>query len=598
MILAEIVFSLVMIFAQLAGTPSRSIPAAYHRGTVIGESLSPEDDAWVDSIASALTLREKAAQVVVAWLEGGRPAEGSAERERALRLVREEGVGAMIVGNGAAAETAAWLNELQQASRIPLLVAADLEWGAGTRLKGATVLPINMALAAAGPAAYAREAGFITGVEARAAGVHVAFAPVADVNVNPDNPVINTRSYGSDPAAVSERVAAFIEGARAAGLLTVAKHFPGHGDTELDSHIALPVLRADRARLDRVELAPFRAAIAAGVAGVMTAHLAVPALDPAGGLRPATLSRPIITGVLRGELGFGGLVVTDALYMDAVTRQGSTGAVAVAAIQAGADLLLMPRGEARAIDAVVRAVRRGRLSEERLDESVRRVLRAKAAAGLRERRLVDPDALLPDEGSAARQAWSRHVTERSMTLVRGEAGSLPLSLKGRAVLLVVYDDRVRRDTGLELERALAGRGARVLTMRLSRTSDAGDLTRVRRLSGGADVVLFTSFVRAVPGKGGLGLPDPVGALADELAGAGAVVVSFGDPYLLRQLPHAGTYLLAWDREAASQEAAAAALSGAAPITGRLPIDLPGGYGVGTGLVLPGLPGITTVRQDH
>ncbi len=597
MTLTGTVLGLVVAFAQ-TGAPSaliaRPSPSAAAE-TSEARPRSVQDVAWVDSVLASLTLREKVGQLVLAWLEGGNPAQGSAERERALRLVREEKVGGFIVGTGAARATAAWLNELQGETGVPLLIAADLEWGAGMRLLGETMIPINMALAAAGPPSYAREAGRITAEEARAAGVHMTFAPVADVNVNPDNPVINTRSYGSDAVEVAERVAEFVRGAKAAGLLTVAKHFPGHGDTETDSHLALPVLRADRNRMERVELTPFRAAIDAGVDGIMTAHLAVPALDPDGKLRPATLAPPIIEGVLRGELGFRGLVVTDALYMDALKRQGSTGQVAVAALRAGADILLMPPGERRTVDAVVRAVRAGRLTEARIDESVRRVLSAKAAAGLRMARSENPTALGGDGVHAANAEWSRRMAERSLTLVRGEPGALPARTRGRAVLLVIYDDHVRRDTGLELERALQERGGRVLTLRLSRRSEAADMGRVRRLSQHADLVLFASFVRAVPGKGELGLPAEIGVLGNELAGAGAPVVSFGDPYLLRQLPDARTYLLAWDREPPSQRAVAAALAGASPITGRLPIDLPSGYTVGDGLLLPSLPGITTAR---
>ena len=292
--------------------------------TPLADRLSAEDWLWVERTARDLTLKEKVAQLVVAYREGGRPKKDSPRWKRARRLVDEDRVGGFIVGVGPGYGTASWLNELQDRSEVPLLVSADLEWGPGTRLKGATVLPINMALAAAGPAAMAYEAGRITALEARAAGIHMAFAPVADVNVNPQNPVINTRSYGSDPGQVSERVVAFIEGARSAGLLTVVKHFPGHGDTETDSHLEMPVLDVDRIRLEDVELRPFRAAIGAGVDGVMTAHLAVPLLDPAPRPRPATLSPPILTGLLRNDLGFQGLVVTDGLHMDGVKSQGRT----------------------------------------------------------------------------------------------------------------------------------------------------------------------------------------------------------------------------------------------------------------------------------
>ncbi|MFW5952300.1 MAG: glycoside hydrolase family 3 protein, partial [Gemmatimonadota bacterium] len=551
---------------------------------------------WVRRTQSSLTLEQKVAQLVMPYLEGGLPAAGSSRWRRARALVRDHGVGGVIVGVGPSYGTAAWLNELQGWSTVPLLVSADLEWGPGTRLRGATLLPMNMALSAAGSPAVTYEAGRITAREARASGIHMAFAPVADVNVNPANPVINTRSYGSDPAAVADRVVAFIEGAASGGLLTVAKHFPGHGDTETDSHLTMPVLYADRARLDDVELQPFRAAIRAGVDGVMTAHLAVPALDTAA-LRPATLSPPILTGLLRDALGFPGLVVTDALHMDGVTAGTSidAGRVAVEAILAGADILLIPPDAERAIEAVVAAVRRGEVTEARIDASVRRVLAAKAAARLIGSRAASLSRLVTEVGRPDHAAWSRRVAERSITLVRGEPGAFPVAFGQGTVLTVLYDDRNGHDAGAVFEAALREREAGVLTVRLSRRSAPAELARVRELAADADVVVFASFTRALPWKGSLGLPERVASLAADLAARGGVILSFGDPYLLGQVPEAGTYVLAWSDAPASQEAAVRALAGEIPVTGRLPIDLPPEYGVGHGILVPSLPGLTTPR---
>lgn len=594
--LSTAAIGLLALAAQIGVPLSEPVPASSDPlGVPLAGDLSPADWLWIEESLGAMTLREKVAQLVVPYIDGGRPAAGSAAHRRARRLVMEEKVGGFIVGVGASRETVRWLNELQGWSRVPLLMTADLEWGPGTRLRGATLLPINMAIGAAGSPELAYQAGRITGLEGRAAGLHLAYAPVADVNVNPLNPVINTRAYGSDPELVSARVTAFIEGAHSAGLLTVAKHFPGHGDTETDSHLALAVLGADRARLDAVELAPFRAAVAAGVAGVMTAHMAVPALDPLAGLWPATLSAPILTGLLRGELGFGGLVVTDALHMDGVKWAGGSDEVAVAALLAGADVLLMPTDVALAIDGVVAAVGRGVLPEWRIEASVRRVLAAKARAGLRAGAAVELASLEAALGRAEHVEWAELVAERSITLVRGEPGGLPLAVWGRVVLALLYDDRPNHRWGAQFEEALIGAGATLVTMRLSRQSSAAELERARRLASTSDVTLFASFSRALPWKGGLGIPEPVAALANELAAAGAPVLSFGDPYLLRQIPAARTYLLAWSEAATSQRAAARALLGQAPITGRLPIDLPPAYTVGHGLMLPALPAVGTLR---
>ncbi|HSH46951.1 MAG TPA: glycoside hydrolase family 3 N-terminal domain-containing protein [Longimicrobiales bacterium] len=567
-------------------------------GSPFADRLTAADYLWVERTLADFTLREKVAQLIMSYIEGGRPDEGGARWRRAVRLVEEERVGGLIVGVGPTFGTASWLNELQSLSTIPLLVTADLEWGPGTRLRGGTVLPINMALAAAGSPEYAYEAGRITALEARAAGIHMAFAPVADVNVNPENPVINTRSYGSDPGAVADRVVAFIRGARSAGLQTVAKHFPGHGDTETDSHLAMPVLGVGMPRLNEVELAPFRAAIGAEVEGVMTAHLAVPALDPAARPRPATLSPPILTNLLRRDLGFGGLVVTDALHMDGVKRHGRPGEVAVEAVLAGADVLLIPPDEPAAIDAVVAAVREGTLSEARIDLSVRRILAAKALAGLLTRRTVDVGVTLTQVGRTDHDAWGRRAAERSLTLVRGRPGALPLWLDGRSIVSVLYDEGRNHRGGEAFAEALSDRGARVTTVRISKYSSAATLERARGLAGAADIVIFASFSRALPWKGSLGLPERVAELARDLAADGAPVISFGDPYLLRQLPSVETYLLAWSEARVSQEAAAAALAGEIPITGRLPIDLPPYHQAGEGLVIPSLPGLTTVSLVH
>jgi beta-N-acetylhexosaminidase len=566
-------------------------------GVPYAGTLSVADYVWVERSLESMTLRERVAQLVVPYIEGGRPASGSPAWRRVRRLVTEEKVGGLIVGVGGSYETGGWLNELQRLAAVPLLMTADLEWGPGTRLRGATTLPINMAIAAAGSPELAYSAGRITALEARAAGLHVAYAPVADVNVNPLNPVINTRAYGSDAAVVSARVVSFIEGARSGGMLTVAKHFPGHGDTETDSHLALPVLSVDRPRLDEVELAPFRAAIGAGVDGVMTAHMAVPALDPWGMLRPATLSYPILTELLRRELGFSGLVVTDALHMDGVKGQGRPGEVAVAAVLAGADILLMPPSAGEAIEAVTRAVEAGVVPAERVAASARRVLAAKAAVGLRSGAQVDMVALRSGVGREEHVGWADQVAERSITLVRDERAVVPLATRGRSVLVVAYDDRPGHRRGGAFAEVLAEEGARVQVVRLSRVSTAAELQRARRAAAGSDITVFASFARAIPWKGALGLPEPVAALVRDLAAAGAPVLSFGDPYLLRQAPDAGTYLLAWSETDASQRAAARALVGVNRITGRLPIDLPPDYGIGHGLMVPSLPGEPVQRTD-
>lgn len=561
-------------------------PASEHLDAFL--SIDWDDDAreWIDRTLASLTLREKVGQMVMPWIPGGRIAPGSVEWRRAVRAIREDGVGGFIVGKGPGTGTVTTLNALQHQAALPLLIAADLEWGPGTRLDGATIVPMNMALAASGDASLAREAGRITGIEARAAGIHMAFAPVADVNVNPRNPVINTRAYGGEPELVARWVSAFIRGAREGGVLTVAKHFPGHGDTHLDSHLALPLIPVSRARLDAVELVPFRAAVAAAVDGVMTAHVAVPSLDPLGGRTPATLSRAIITGLLREELGFNGLIVTDALNMDGVRAGRSTGEIALGAVLAGADILLMPSSSKAAVEALVAAVELGWIDEARVDASVRRILAAKAAMGLPAKRTVDPVRAAATLGAAEHVVWAERAAERSMTLVRARPDLLPLTLPRRQVVVIAYDHGRNRRIGGGFEQLLQSRGAQVRSIRLWRGSTAAELRAAERAAAAADVVVFSAYTRAVPWSGLMGLPTPIANHANRLVAAGALVVSFGDPYLLTQIPGASTYLLAWSDTRAAQRAAARALTGEIRVTGRLPTALPPFHAVGEGIAWP------------
>lgn len=598
--------SLALFAAPLIGADHDHHSVGVDLSSPATPSSSISASAWVDSAMAQLTLREKVAQMVMPWLPGGMPARGSAEWRRARQFIIEEKVGGLIVGKGPARGTASWLNDLQGLSDLPLLVGADLEWGPGTRLEGATVLPINMAIAAAGRVHYAHEAGRITALEARAAGVHMIFAPVADVNINALNPVINTRSYGADPIEVAERVASFIEGAREGGALAVAKHFPGHGDTDLDSHLTLPILAAPRPRLDLIELVPFRAAIAARVDGIMTAHLEVPALEPAGLKRPATLSSAVLTKLLRDEMRFRGLVITDGLMMDGVRRGRSPGEVAVEAVRAGADILLMPPATGSAIDAVVAAVEAGEIDVARIDASVRLILMAKTSAGLHRSRLTDPTRWASELGAPEHRAWADRVAAESLTLVRQESPAGLPRVAGRRVLAIVYDDAVRTTTGDPFRRALEELDARVTVVRLSKRSATAAIREAERAAGRAELVLFASFARSVPWKGALGLPGPISALADRLADRGATVISFGDPYLLRQIPRSQSYLLAWSEAEAAQRAAARALAGEIAINGRLPIPLPPNHALGHGIHFPALAGAPaevevlgeTLRVDH
>ena len=564
-------------------------------GVATKERPAGSAEAWVDATLERLPLRRKVAQLVVPWMDGAYLAAGSPAYERLRDWVAEQGVGGLIVSIGPPLEVAAKLNMLQELADVPLLVAADVERGPGQRLAGGTALPWGlelgggtdfppiMALGAAADESLAYEVGRITAVEARAVGIHMAFAPVMDVNSNPDNPIINVRSYGEDPRLVARLGAAHIRGLQEHGVLATAKHFPGHGDTSTDSHLGLPVLAVDRARADSVELVPFRAAIEAGVAAVMVAHVAFPAL--AGDSLPATLSPRLTTGLLRNELGFDGLVVVDALDMGAITTRFGAEEAAVRALEAGADVLLMPVDVAATIDAVVAAVRSGRLSEARIDESVRKLLALKARLGLHERSRVDLERIPYLVGQAEHADVARRIAERSFTLVRDHGHLVPLRPHpSRRVLSIVYTDDPDPFAGRVFQRGIRARFPGARTAFITASVHRSELDSLLAAADSADVVLFSPFVRVVSGKGRIAIPEAVAAFVEAIAARRpTLVTSFGNPYLLTQFPSVGTYALAWGQGAAEQEAAVRALTGEAPITGRLPITIPPDHPIGSGI---------------
>jgi beta-N-acetylhexosaminidase len=550
---------------------------------------------WVDSTLASLTLREKVGQLTSIWIPGAYVSTDSAEFDTLARRV-DEGLGGVNISIGSPHAYVAKLNALQRRAKVPLLVTADMEAGPGMRIAGTyalpsllpqgggTVFPPLMAFGAIGEERFARELGRITGVEARAVGVHLVFAPVLDVNSNPDNPIINTRSFGEDPELVARLGAAYVEGAHAAGLQTTAKHFPGHGDTREDSHIELPTVDATRARLDRVELVPFRRAVAAGVDAVMSAHIAAPAIVGEDA-PPATLSPYFLTRLLREELGFEGLVFTDAMTMGAIVRGYPGGEAAVRALEAGADVVLSPSDLRFAMEAIVEAVGAGRITEARIDGSLRRLLEAKARAGLHRERLVPFEPVDEIVGSRAHAAFADTAAARSITLPRDEAGLVPLSSRWRRVLSVTYARPEDVIAGRAFDRELVRRGATVDQVRVDPgTAPAAYDTLLARVDS-ADVVLVGSYVRPEAWAGSVAVAEPFRAFVAGLArdGRPTVVVSFGNPYLLTAFPEVGSYLLAWSGQPLMQRAAVRALLGEAPITGRLPISLPPFHRLGDGL---------------
>ena len=591
-ILSLIFVSILFLMAHHARSQSRSTSP---KKNVADESavparravkkLSPAANDWVDSTLRKMSVEEKIGQLLFTTYHGSFTAKDAPAYQQILHDVNDLHVGGFIVithgsplgiVKSQAYPTAVLINQMQAKSRLPLLVGADFERGTAMRLDEGTSFPTAMAVAAGGDPKDAHTMGKITALEACAVGVQWVYAPDADVNNNPGNPIINTRSFGEDPARVAEFVSAFVRGIEENGALATAKHFPGHGDTAADSHIDLPVIHADRERLEHLELVPFRAAIAAGVSTVMTGHLSIPAFEPDSNT-PATLSSNILTGLLRKELGFEGLVVTDAMDMGGITVRYAPGEAAVRAVAAGADALLMPPVPDAAFESLQAAVKSGRISKARLDGSVRRILQAKARLGLNQKRLVDLNAINQKFGSVAWQKEAQEISDRGVTLLRDTPHRLPLdgTKALRALLLALYADP-EPYPGEDLERELRSRFDSVTTLRADTRFVNASILKLPPPDS-YDVAILALFVRVSDRKGNVDVPTEQAALAEQLykSGKPVITVAFGSPYLIERFPKAETWLAAFGISDVAQISVARALFGEIPVRGHLPVTVPG-----------------------
>jgi len=501
-------------------------------------------------------------------------------------------------------EAAALTNGLQKDSKYPLLFAADFERGLSMRLNGATAFPAAMAFGAAGDPELARQFGKITAEEARAIGVQWNWFPVADVNSNPANPIINTRSFGEDPKLVSNMIDAYIAGARSEGMLTTVKHFPGHGDTDTDSHLTLARVNAGMDRLNQVELVPFRAAIAAGVDSVMTAHVTVPAIEPDPN-RPASVSSKVITGLLKEQLGFKGLVVTDALDMGALTRVFSgtpaqiTASEAVAAIQAGNDMVIIPADLDGAHNGLLQAVKTGTLTEKRIDESVLKILRIKASVGLDRNRFVNLAEVSKEVAKPENVAIAQQVADRAITLVSDASHLAPLKTNPVAsaqtleapanpsgIVAVIFTDNARNSEGGRMfAYQLRQRVPDAAVLYVDDANSSFIAPEVMTAVANAKSVI--ALAEAVPSArrttqgqagGSVALNQSAAQLLDNIMNSArgkTIVVAFGNPYIGSQIPNLGTYLCTFSNTPTSAIALAKALFGEISIQGRLPVTIPG-----------------------
>jgi beta-N-acetylhexosaminidase len=567
--------------------------------------LSPAQRDWVERTLASLTLRERVGQMIHVWVLGDYTNTHDPTFAEVLRWIRNDGVGGVTMSLGSPIEVAEKINAMQRAAKVPLMVAADLEPNLG-RLEGgvfthylldgggATVFPNAMAIAATGREADAFDVGKAIGREAKAIGILVNFAPTVDVNNNPSNPVINTRSFGEDPRRVAALASAFVKGSQEAGVVAAIKHFPGHGDTDVDSHSSLPTVTGNMARLDSVELVPFAASIDAGAGMVMTAHIALPGLygDSA---TPATLAPQVITGLLRDRLHFGGLAITDAMTMGALAKAYTMEQSNLLAVRAGADVLLKPSDPSRSVDALVAAVERGEISRARIDSSVRRTLELKARTGVAFRPIVPLDSLRDVVGAPAHRALAMDIAQRAVTLLRDRDTLLPVARGGRAVLVQYMPEtelRAGRTFGAELREGLGGNLTQVF--KVSPSVGAATLDSISAAARGADRVIVATYVRRIEGEGRFAMPQHIATWIDSLSQREkVVVVSLGNPYLIKQFPSVGTYLVTYGVSDAQERAGARAVLGRAAIGGIVPVSLPGFFTRGDGMrwapVVPGGP---------
>ena len=568
---------------------------------------------WVDDTFRKMTLDDKIGQMVVTSANTTYLASDTDSYETLVKRVRDLRLGGVhvfggaepipnvLLGNaygsvilGQPLEAASLLNRLQNVAALPLLNTGDFEAGLGFRISGATVFPRQMGVAAAGDEQLAFEAARIAAIESRAIGVHVNFSPIADVNNNPRNPVINTRSFGEVPDAVGRLASAYIRGYRAGGMLSTLKHFPGHGDTDVDSHLGLPIINQPRERLESVELPPFRQGIAAGADAMMIAHIELPALDKSE-FSPATLSRPIVTGLLREEMKFTGLIYTDSMGMDAVSKRLSPADAAVRAVKAGNDIVLHSPDDAAAVAGIKAAVEKGEIPLAQIDDSVRRILRQKARLGLHKSKTVSLDDVAAKVGGRKNAAVAQALSQKSITLIKDDRNQVPLRVPREASILYLsvldYPSNWRiaapsRTFLPELRKRWPG----VTAIELTDRSTTEEVELVRASASRYDAIVVSVFVRASSASGRMDLAAPLTKLLQDMARSTQstpkpmITVFFGNPYVPMGLPTLPAVMLTYDFYDLAEGSAVRALAGEAPITGRLPIALPGMFEAGWGIV--------------
>jgi beta-N-acetylhexosaminidase len=574
-------------------------------------ALDRDQRLWVDATLKKMTLDELVGQMIFASIDSMFLSSDTDKYDALVQLVHETHVGGVLTFGGSEPvpqvmlnptygpvilgqpiELASTLNRLQALAPLPLLTAADFEWGVGMRIAGATKFPRAMTFGAADDDTLAYEAGKVTAQESRSLGVHIDLGPVADVNNNARNPVINIRSFGEDPARVGRLVSSWVRGLQEGGVIATLKHFPGHGDTDVDSHLGLPIILHPRERLNTIELPPFASGLRAGAGGVMVAHVELPAIDAESG--PATFSQKVTTGLLRQELGFAGIVVSDALKMDAITKMASTGDAAVKAVVAGIDVILDSPDPAVAARAIKAAVDSGQIPRARIEASARRLLEAKARLGLHKNKLVNLESVALGVGGRKHEALARAISDRGVTLVKDERNQVPMRVP--RTVSVLYLSVLDYPSGWRIAAPsrtvipeLKLRWPNTESIEVSDRTTPSELDMVRAVAARYDAVVVGIFVRAASASGRLDLAPQVAKLIEDVARGSErrsqplVAMFFGNPYAAMSTPSLPTVLLTYDFSDVAEQSAVRAMAGEIPISGKLPIALPGMFPLGHGL---------------
>jgi beta-N-acetylhexosaminidase len=551
--------------------------------------LTKEDKNWIEETIDNLSLQEKCAQLVMPWVLGNFMSEDSAEYTRLVRLVKDLKVGGLIFFAGDILNQALLTNKMQALVDLPLLVAADFERGLGMRLKDGLEFPYAMALAATGDLTLAFKLGKAIAEESRAIGVHQNYAPVADINNNPANPIINIRAFSEDKKIVSDFGNAFAKGTTSGRVLTTAKHFPGHGNTHIDSHLEIPVINGTKKLLLANELVPFSESIKAGVHSIMVGHLGVPGLENSLKLT-ATVSRKVITDLLKKKMKFDGLVVTDAMNMDSVCKNFSASEATVKAFEAGNDLILFPPDEEVAIEALYSAVVHKKISEERLNYSLRKLLSAKRWLKISDNRFVNLDEIPKTVNSKKHFALANTIAEKSITLVKNDKKIIPIDYsKHENIFWIMITEGLGNESEEFFQSLVQEEFPNSMRAIVHEQTNNDYYDKIVKVAGEVDLIILSSFIRVKAYQGTVSLSTKHESFIQKILNTKTptVLISFGNPYLLSLFAKVDAYLCGFGDTKTTQRAMLKALKGEIDIQGKLPISIPNTkYKVGDGINHP------------